>query len=69
MQHSPYSGGSRESDHLLRVILGVPSVNHQRLACLGSHRNLGLENRALHFTGRVVVVVVKATFPNRDRAA
>ena len=56
-------------DHGSRIVLGVTSVDDNRTPHLVSERNLRREGATLSTARRVVVVVVEAALPHRDRAA
>ena len=69
MQHSGNAGGARFSHHSPGVVLGVAGVDDDGTAELRSKHELRGESPPLLETGRVVVVIVEATFADRDGAA
>lgn len=55
------------TDHNARIVLGLAGVDDERLPRLSSEVDLGGEGVALAFAGRVVVMVIEATFPDGNR--
>ncbi len=66
MEHAHNACLARFRNHRARIVFSVASVHDHGLACFTRKRELLGECSSLFLSRRIVVVIVEATFPNRD---